>query len=444
MLSNFFYSVQAVLKTALRFFKRLLGKNYFISASALGKWTPEKAAWRNSDLPTLWLDAFSGGEVTQIVSLCKKLKEQRPGLRLIVSTNNRYAAEFTRTLNPHVDLVIDSPWDIVWVARRFLHKIQPDLLVFVENCSLPLVSREAQKLGVPTTVVSALVREEFRTHPIYRRPFGLHFERYIDEFFVKAKQDADTLQHFGVPPQEVLVQGDLKWDLDYLRLDSKEKASLRSELGLHHGERLIVGGSLHPGEVGLAVEAFQTLFQKNRDWRLVLVPRYPEKLMAEVSEVLATDGLEHTLLTELGNALATPVLTVDSFGKLGKIYQLAEIALLGGSFYRRNPSGTSQNLIEPVLAGCMTFFGPYTSNFQTVADQLAELFPLLRAEPDKFAGQFEEAVRTIPRALYDQRISGVLPVIPGRGTSVAGDLSTRLLLTVSRSVSVFRSKYRTS
>src|SRR4051812_19042385 len=60
--------------------------------------------------PVLWLDALSGGEVTQIVTFCRLLRAALPGWTFVLSTNNRYSFEFaSRHLD--VDAIFDTPWD---------------------------------------------------------------------------------------------------------------------------------------------------------------------------------------------------------------------------------------------------------------------------------------------------------------------------------------------
>jgi 3-deoxy-D-manno-octulosonic-acid transferase len=51
---------------------------------------PAEALARLRGGPVLWIDALSGGEVTQSVTFCRRLREALPDHRLLLSTNNRY------------------------------------------------------------------------------------------------------------------------------------------------------------------------------------------------------------------------------------------------------------------------------------------------------------------------------------------------------------------
>ena len=58
---------------------------------------------------------------------------------------------------------------------------------------------------------------------------------------------------------------------------------------------------------------------------------------------------------------------LDTHGELARIYALATVAVIGGSFF---PGVDGHNPIEPAAQGVPTVFGPYMRNFQDSADLL--------------------------------------------------------------------------
>ncbi|MBW2001797.1 MAG: 3-deoxy-D-manno-octulosonic acid transferase, partial [Deltaproteobacteria bacterium] len=58
------------------------------------------------------------------------------------------------------------------------------------------------------------------------------------------------------------------------------------------------------------------------------------------------------------------VFILNTFGELGQVYGLADIAFVGGSLA---PKG-GHNLLEPAFFGIPVLFGPYTYNFTTMAE----------------------------------------------------------------------------
>jgi 3-deoxy-D-manno-octulosonic-acid transferase len=69
-------------------------------------------------------------------------------------------------------------------------------------------------------------------------------------------------------------------------------------------------------------------------------------------------GLPSRLRSERGGSEAVVVL--DTIGELVRVYQLATVVFVGGSFTRRG----GQNILEPAACGKPVLFGPRMENFQ--------------------------------------------------------------------------------
>jgi 3-deoxy-D-manno-octulosonic-acid transferase len=78
--------------------------------------------------------------------------------------------------------------------------------------------------------------------------------------------------------------------------------------------------------------------------------------------VLSSDLKEKTTRSQ------ADVVVVDEMGILGKLYFLADVAFIGGSLV---PCG-GHNPLEPAAAEKAILFGPYMSDFQTIAEILIE------------------------------------------------------------------------
>lgn len=321
----------------------------------------------------IWIDALSGGEATQIVSFCRRLQSTFPRFPLLLSSNNEYARRFCSERISALTAVIETPWDIGFVVRRSLRRLRPCALIFVENVYSPILAKEASHAGIPTILVSGLVRSEFRPHEIYRRAFGLGFSRYISLFIVKSSLDAECLARLGVPPDRIKVAGNLKFDASHLEASEPALDRLRSDLNLKEDDRILVAGSLHEKEDELVIDAFKALIQKEPKARLILVPRYG-KLISSIERKLAGVGLEFG--KRAPNSLeirpGVPVILIDTFGELFSLYALGQAAILGGSFFRRHGVGFSQNIVEPLMRRIPVVFGPYASQFREITSLLEE------------------------------------------------------------------------
>ena len=93
----------------------------------------------------------------------------------------------------------------------------------------------------------------------------------------------------------------------------------------------------------------------------------------------------------------TSIVFINQLGILRKIYALAHVAVVGGSWY---PGVEGHNPIEPAALGIPTVFGPYMKNFKTAAEKLIENDGAIQLHtPEKLPGKLLEllngdAIRT--------------------------------------------------
>ena len=103
----------------------------------------------------------------------------------------------------------------------------------------------------------------------------------------------------------------------------------------------------------------------HQDLLLVLAPRHLSRV-DEVDSLARSRGLRTHRYSAGKPTDGTPdVLLVDTLGDLAALYQLGQVAFVGGSLV---PIG-GHNLLEPVAVGVPLLFGPHTEN----VDQLAHI-----------------------------------------------------------------------
>ncbi|MFQ5693822.1 MAG: 3-deoxy-D-manno-octulosonic acid transferase, partial [Nitrospinota bacterium] len=349
--------------------------------------------------PPIWIEALSGGEVTQIVTLCAGLRRIAPGVPLLLSSNNDYARSFAREHIPSLDAVFETPWDIGPIVRGALGRVRPRALMFVENVYSPILAKEARRGGIPTVLLSGLVRPAFAPHAIYRRAFGLRFYEHIDHFIVKSPLDAGALAGLGIGGERVRVAGNLKFDDTHLQVPEEETARLRAELGLDGVCPVLVAGSLHEREDGLVLDAFGDVLRRHPGARLLLVPRY-NHLLPGIEARLEREGLPFRRRTPRGmeGPAGAPVVLVSTFGELFRLYAVGDAAILGGSFFLRHGVGFSQNIVEPLIHRKPVFFGPFARQFEEITAALEGAWEGLRCRTG------EELAAGILRLLEDEAI----------------------------------------
>ena len=123
--------------------------------------------------------------------------------------------------------------------------------------------------------------------------------------------------------------------------------------------------------------------------QLILVPRRPER-GAEVLDLFREDGIDSALFSQ--PIRSTPgVIVFDRIGYLSRLYALADLAVVGGSFV---PKG-GQNPIEPAACGKPVVFGPDMHDFPDVAQWLLDARGAVQARNE------EELYATCRRLLAD-------------------------------------------
>jgi 3-deoxy-D-manno-octulosonic-acid transferase len=127
-----------------------------------------------------------------------------------------------------------------------------------------------------------------------------------------------------------------------------------------------VGGSTHPGEEVVLLEAHQAVRARHPHLRLILAPRHIERA-AEVMALVKSYGLEAVRFSTI-DPMDLPddaVLVMDEIGHLLRLYAWADAVFIGKTLR----VGGGQNMIEPAQIGRPVMVGPRTENFRGVMAQ---------------------------------------------------------------------------
>ena len=332
-----------------------------------------RAPHRIGDRPCVWFHAVSVGEVLLLKPVLQELARRRPGWEAVISTTTRTGLAMARRSYP--DLVtFYAPLDFSWSARRAVSRVRPTVLALVELELWPNLVQATKESGARVAIVNG--RLSRRSHKGYRKlrgPLGPTLRR-LDAVAAQNIEYADRFVDLGVPRSRVRVTGSVKFDgLEVDRSNGKTVA-LRKALGLSPTELVFVAGSTMDGEEEAALAAYRKARGSYPQLRLVLVPRHPERF-EQIASWLASRG-ERVVRRSDGDAAPIsrtsrqsppPVILVDTLGELSSVWGLADVAFVGGSL---KPGRGGQNMMEPAAFGAAVLFGPHTSNFREVVEQL--------------------------------------------------------------------------
>lgn len=262
------------------------------------------------------------------------------------------------------------PMDFSRSVARFLDAAQPDAVVLCELELWPNFIAACHARGIPVGVINGRLSE--RSFKGYRRGrFALR--KSFSRLAFAAVQDeayAERFAYMGVPRERVHVTGSMKWDTAKI-IDTVPGADeLAAAMGIDRSKPLIVAGSTAEGEEALLHEACPPGVQ------LLCAPRKPERFNEAAaalpacvrrSATIGKDGdtpPAHRDRRTLGTGKHRFLL--DTIGELRAAYALADIAIIGRSFFRLYGSDP----IEPVALGRPTLIGPHYGDFSTIVAAL--------------------------------------------------------------------------
>ena len=321
--------------------------------------------------PVIWLHAVSLGEVTAAAPLLGELRAHSPQLRFVLTTSTQTGWQAAREILSPDDVVLFPPFDLAWICRRFLRRIRPYALLVMETELWPNLFREVKRSGVPLLLVNGRISD--RAYRRYRatRFFWKRVLEQPNRILAQSKRDADRFLALGAPPAKVEVAGNLKYAIrpSFAPIVPRLRA-LAEETG---AGPILVAGSTMPGEEKFLLTAFGELQQEFPRLCMILAPRHPQRFAAVAAEIRAA-GIpfeqRSAVPTESPASSSPPrlkvpgVLLLDSIGELGAVYELADVAFVGGTLV---PTG-GHNILEPARFGKPILIGPSMSNFQDIAD----------------------------------------------------------------------------
>ena len=333
--------------------------------------------------PTIWIHAVSVGETLAAHPLVIALRDRFPACRFIFSTTTATGQAVARSRISEAEGFCYYPFDWRFSVRKALNTIQPSVVVLMESELWPNFLRECKARQIPVVVANGRVSDRsFRRS----QTFAFWFRRMtanVTRFLMQSEADAARIQALGATPEQVLVSGNIKYDIgktkDAVAMDANARL-IEADFALSRTP-LIIAGSSCDGEEELILAAFAEVRKEMDDVRLLLAPRHPERFDA-VAKLLDSSRfqfvrrsayaheVEWAGLGQLASLPATKnpahkadIVLLDSIGELASLYRFASVVFVGGSLV---PKG-GHNILEPALEAKPIIVGPYMENFREIA-----------------------------------------------------------------------------
>lgn len=317
----------------------------------------------NEECPKLWLNAVSVGEIIALQPLVKEIEQVYPGIVLLISSTTGTGYHRAKALYPNHH-IIGYPYDFSFIVDKFLKTYRPDCFISCELDLWPNFLLGCKKFNIPFVVVSGRISDS--SIKGYTKIKALIYKALeaVSLFLAQDKIDEDRAIEIGF--KSVKQMGNLKFDL--LETDPEPLPDEFANLKRSDEKFLVIASTHHPEEAYILDVLNSIGFWKRRDWKLILVPRHPER-KDQIGAMLEKVDIKFQFFSQMSDqkqSLEEQVLLVDQIGVLSKFYQLSDLCFIGGSLI---PHG-GQNMIEPAALGCAVFFGPHVHNFREASELL--------------------------------------------------------------------------
>lgn len=294
----------------------------------------------------IWVHAASVGEVNAIKPLLTKLLTLYPNRNFIISTMTRTGQKEAQKISPKL-VTIFLPIDFPIPMWRAFRKLKPEMIILVETELWPNMLFQAKNRNIPVCIVNGRISDKsFKTYKKMNF-FWKSLFKAIKLVNAQSQEDKEKFEVLGF--NNVVNTNNLKFCVDY-PLHNKE--NLKKKLGFNDEDFIIVWGSSRPGEEKLLEKIYPQIQEKIPNLKLVVAPRHLSRIV-EVKEIFKQHSPSFYSSIE-----ESKITLIDEMGILILYYCIADISIVGGSFYDFG----GHNPLEPAFYGSPTIIGKYNSS----------------------------------------------------------------------------------
>lgn len=318
--------------------------------------------------PLVWLHGASVGESLSILPLVERLRAERPGVTVLVTSGTTASAALLARRLPAGAIHQYVPIDAPGAARRFIAHWRPDLAVFVESELWPNLLLEAKAAGTRLALVSAKLSDRSFARWSQRPDAARQLLSGFDLILV---QDARAHERFEALGARVAGEADLKFGAAPLPVD---EPALAVERARFLRPPLLIA-STHPGEDEIVLDAIAALSDRPP---VVLAPRHVER-GPTILALARARGLSAVLRSQAPGESAD-IIVADTLGEMGLWFRLAQTAVIAGSLV---PDIGGHNPLEAARLDCPAISGPFVENWTSAFAGLEAAGGVVMTSPEE-------------------------------------------------------------
>ncbi|PWQ99948.1 3-deoxy-D-manno-octulosonic acid transferase [Leucothrix pacifica] len=369
--------------------------------------------------PRIWLHAVSVGETVAAKPLVESLIKQYPNHTLLVTNTTPTGSQTAKRLFGDLVEHCFFPYDLPHVITRFLNRAAPDMLIIMETEIWPNLLHHCGKKNIPVLIANA--RLSARSTKGYLKIRSLINDALLDVSTVacRSQQDADHFQQLGAKDKQLLVSGNIKFDV----IQGAKNDTNHPLLQKDSDRKVLVAASTHQSEDEIILSLFTKLKKSYPNLLLILAPRHPERFNNVYQSCQETGFVTQRRSESLDMAQTCDIILGDSLGEMALWYCTADVVFIGGSLVETG----GHNPLEATVYGVPVVAGPHVFNFTDVFDVLCEA-KLAWVENDKTSleARIKTLLDTSPQALEAFRLDATEVLKKHAG------VTTRLILECDR------------
>lgn len=344
------------------------GKYRHSISGKLGK-LPTGLGRINNRNTRIWFHAVSVGEVVALAPLVEKMVSLAPDMEPLISTGTETGQQRAHELIHSAEKFFYMPLDFPFSVKRVVNEIKPDLFIMTETEIWPNLIYELKRSETKIALINGRISD--RSYPRYVkfRRFLKHTLDSIDLFSMCSDEDAYRIAQMGADPGRVSVAGNIKIDSAFKPPVPGIRDGLLRAYDLKDSDKVLVAGSIHPGEDQIIIDSYKDLFKKHPQLVLIIAPRHLERVRTIVNTITDAGFDEPLLKSRLdvtGNRNGNKIIMIDRMGELFDSYSVASVVFVGGSLVSRG----GQNILEPAAWSKPVVFGPFMEDFRDSSEVL--------------------------------------------------------------------------
>jgi 3-deoxy-D-manno-octulosonic-acid transferase len=377
-----------------------------------------KNTWKTDISPgpyDLWMHCASLGEFDQGLPVLWAYKSKVPEAKILVTFFSPSGLNHYHKRAHCVDHACLIPLDHRKNVRDFLTHVKPNAVVFVKYEFWLNFIYGISKRKIPLFSVSTLLRK----NQFIFKPLGGIFRnglKRFNHFYVQNLETKALLATIGI--EDATVTGDTRYDhvLNQQRhaIAQPSNNSALAKLQAHCiGKTVLILGSSWLVEE----EMVHAIHHKIPLDLTVIAPHDISE--DHLYEIEAMFGDQCIRLSEIEKITDETVILVDCIGLLHQLYQLANLAYIGGGF-----TGKLHNILEPAAYGIPVVFGPKHSKFPEADEFIEKGLAYEVNTPQELLDKIHLLLRN--HSMLKEKIIGFVHEKSGATTKITQDLSSKL------------------